>query len=259
VPNPWFRLYSEFANDPKVQSMPECMQRRLVMLFCLCCSDELVTLRDDEVAFALRISDTELAETKALFLRKKFIGDGWEIRNWDKRNPVSDSSTERTRAYRDRLRNKEVTASDGHVTALDKIRVEEKRKEESRREEKRVVTSQPSQLRDVKSSQRWEEWWTAWVTARGSNRRQFACMAWVSCVTVENEDAVFACTQSYLASLNGNGGYNPDKFLIEQQVDGYQARWKPYTNGKQRPKRDSVAEMIEHERIMAERRENETR
>ena len=96
----WFRMYSEFANDPKVQSISEAMQRRLVMLLCLRSSNTLVTLHDDEIAFALRITEPELAETKALFVRKGFITDGWEIQNWDKRQFVSDSSASRVAKHR---------------------------------------------------------------------------------------------------------------------------------------------------------------
>lgn len=98
----WFRLYGEFANDPKVQSMPEAMQRRLIMVMCLRCSNVLATLHDDELAFAMRISDAELAETKALFVRKGFIDDAWNLVNWDKRQFVSDSSTERSRRHREK-------------------------------------------------------------------------------------------------------------------------------------------------------------
>lgn len=105
--NAWFRMYAEFATDPKVQSMPEAMQRRLTMLFCMRCSDVTVTLSDDELAFAMRISDAELAETKALFLRKGFIDESWELTNWDKRQFASDSSAERTRAYRERQKQKQ--------------------------------------------------------------------------------------------------------------------------------------------------------
>jgi hypothetical protein len=96
----WFRMYNEFASDAKVQSMPEAMQRRLVMLLCLRCSNALVTLQDDEIAFALRISDHELAETKALFMRKGFIDEAWEIANWDKRQFASDSSAARVAKHR---------------------------------------------------------------------------------------------------------------------------------------------------------------
>lgn len=96
----WFRMYSEFCNDPKVQSMSEAMQRRLVMLLCLRCSNTLVTLHDDEIAFALRIDETELAQTKELFMRKGFIDSTWEIQNWDKRQFVSDSSAARVAKHR---------------------------------------------------------------------------------------------------------------------------------------------------------------
>lgn len=116
--NQWFRMYAEFATDPKVQMLPEAMQRRLVMLFCMRCGDVTVTLRDDEIAFHLRISDTELAETKALFVAKGFIDSGWNITNWEKRQFASDSSAARTKAYRDRKKNVSVTS---HVTEGDAL------------------------------------------------------------------------------------------------------------------------------------------
>lgn len=96
----WFRMYSEFCSDPKVQSMSEAMQRRLVMLLCLRCSNTLVTLQDDEIAFALRIDDAELAQTKELFMRKGFVDATWEIQNWDKRQFISDSSAARVAKHR---------------------------------------------------------------------------------------------------------------------------------------------------------------
>lgn len=96
--NPWFRMYSEFSDDPKVQMMPEAMQRRLVMLFCSKCKGE--TLHETEIAFHWRISETELAETKSLFLQKEFIDEGWNLLNWNKRQFLSDSSTDRVRRHR---------------------------------------------------------------------------------------------------------------------------------------------------------------
>ena len=102
--NAWFRMYSEFASDPKVQSMSEPLQRRLVMIFCLRSGDVLVTLRERDIAFALRVTEQELSETKRVFIDRGFIDDDWKVLNWSKRQFVSDSSTERTRAYRERLR-----------------------------------------------------------------------------------------------------------------------------------------------------------
>lgn len=100
--NPWFRLYSEFAHDPKIQMLPEAMQRRYVMLMCLRCSETLETLHETEIAFQLRISEAELIETKQLFVSKNFIDEQWNLLNWDKRQFVSDSSTMRVRKYRDK-------------------------------------------------------------------------------------------------------------------------------------------------------------
>ncbi len=98
--NPWFRLYSEFATDPKVQMLSEAMQRRLTMILCLRCSNTLVTLHEDEIAFQLRISETELAETKALFISKGFIDKQWNVLNWEKRQFASDSSAARVAKHR---------------------------------------------------------------------------------------------------------------------------------------------------------------
>jgi hypothetical protein len=100
--NQWFRMYGEFATDPKVQMLSEANQRRYVMLLCLRCSDGDVTLQDEEVAFQLRISGEEWASTKATLMAKKLITDDNRPTAWDKRQYVSDSSSERVAAHRAR-------------------------------------------------------------------------------------------------------------------------------------------------------------
>jgi hypothetical protein len=98
----WFRLYAEFSTDPKVQSMSEAMQRRLVMIFCLQCTDELSSLSNEEIAFALRIDDETLNETFHLFQRKGFLDKNNQIVSWNKRQYKSDKSTERVKKYREK-------------------------------------------------------------------------------------------------------------------------------------------------------------
>ena len=112
--NAWFRLYSEFADDPKVQMMSEAMQRRLVMLFCLRCKE--TSLGDGEIAFALRISTEEAADTKKLFVDKGFIDDSWNITNWDDRQFVSDSSAERVKRYRDKRQAAGLNRGSSHLS-----------------------------------------------------------------------------------------------------------------------------------------------
>jgi hypothetical protein len=114
--NPWFRMYSEFATDPKVQMLAEAMQRRLIMIFCLRCSNTLVTLHDSEIAFHLRVSDQELAETKALFMSKKFIDKDWNVLNWEKRQYKSDSSKDRVAKHRALQKTEQKGRSNDDVT-----------------------------------------------------------------------------------------------------------------------------------------------
>lgn len=73
--NPWFRMYHEFATDPKVQMLSEQDQRRFVMLLCLRCGNGDVTLHDAAVAFQLRIGNDAWAETKARLVGSGLIGE----------------------------------------------------------------------------------------------------------------------------------------------------------------------------------------
>jgi hypothetical protein len=114
--NQWFRMYSEFATDAKVQMMSEVMQRRYLMLMCLRCSNTLVTLQDEEIAFQLRISNEELAETKALFVKKGFIDSAWNLLNWEKRQFASDSSRERVAKHRALQKEKQMQVGNDDVT-----------------------------------------------------------------------------------------------------------------------------------------------
>lgn len=117
--NAWFRMYCEFATDPKVQSMPEAMQRRLVMLFCLQGSGDLEKLSKDEIAFALRIDDVTLHETLHLFQQKGFCDQNGQLTNWNKRQYKSDSSAERVKKYRDKTKaSKDVTPMKRYSNAV---------------------------------------------------------------------------------------------------------------------------------------------
>jgi hypothetical protein len=118
----WFRMYHEFATDPKVQSMSEPMQRRLVMLFCIRCRDGYVSFQEDELAVALGIPfGKEFTETKELFIRKGFIDDHWTVLHWDKRQYKSDTSADRTRLWRESR--KAVTSQDRHGDGISSVSV----------------------------------------------------------------------------------------------------------------------------------------
>lgn len=100
-PARWFRLYAEFAHDPKVQMLSETDQRRYIMLLCLRCSNGNVTLQDSEVAFQLRISIDEALDTKRVLTEKGLICNAWQPTAWDVRQFASDSSADRVRKHRE--------------------------------------------------------------------------------------------------------------------------------------------------------------
>jgi len=115
-------MYSEFATDPKIQMLNEVTQRRYLMLLCLRCSNDHVTLHDDEVAFQLRISNEEYQETKSLLISKGLIGDDGKPSAWDKRQFVSDSSKSRVAKHREKKKqecNVTVTKSNALDTDTD--------------------------------------------------------------------------------------------------------------------------------------------
>lgn len=114
--NPWFRMYSEFSHDPKVQMLSEPMQRRYIMLMCMRCSNVLVTLRVTEIAFHLRISNDELEETRSLFIEKGFIDSDWNLLNWEKRQFVSDRSAPRVAKHRALQKSKQQSIGNADVT-----------------------------------------------------------------------------------------------------------------------------------------------
>lgn len=97
--NQWFRMYAEFASDPKVQMLSETDQRRYIMVLCIRCNGD-VTLQDEEVAFQLRISNDEWSKTKAVLAAKNLIDDGNKPTAWDKRQFSSDSSAARVAKHR---------------------------------------------------------------------------------------------------------------------------------------------------------------
>ena len=101
---PWFRMYHEWADDPKVQMLSEAMQRRFIMLLCLKCKGAVPGLSDDQIAFNLRVSPEDVTETKQVLVERDLVTEEWDIPKWDKRQFQSDISTERSRKHRQRKR-----------------------------------------------------------------------------------------------------------------------------------------------------------
>ncbi len=110
-PATWFRLYAEFATDPKVQMLSEQDQRRYVMLLCMRCSNVNEPFQDDEIAFRLGIGGNEAAETKAEFYRRGLIHGAWFLT----KDLITGSDADRPPAHEWRLIRERVFERDDYT------------------------------------------------------------------------------------------------------------------------------------------------
>lgn len=113
--NSWFRFYNEVLNDPKVQNLEEWIFK--IWINCLCVASlydgRLGTLHD--VSFALRETKERVSLAFHTLIEFRFIvtiDETFHMRSWNKRQYISDSSTERVRKYRKRFKNVTVTPPD---------------------------------------------------------------------------------------------------------------------------------------------------
>lgn len=131
---PWFRMYHEWVNDPKVQLLAFEDQRHYIALLCLKCNDTLdsaapnETYRDRMVARALGLAPDAAIEARRRLVEVGLITDTWHPTKWNSRQFESDTSADRTRAWRmKRHGGKPVTSQDRHGDCLDQIRTDQNR------------------------------------------------------------------------------------------------------------------------------------
>lgn len=114
----WFRMYTEFATDPDVQSLAFEDQRHYVILLCLKGNGTLdkdypsADRRFAVIRRTLGLDSVAIDECKRRLIEAGLIDHQWQPRGWDKRQFVSDNSTLRVREFRERQRNVSETRSD---------------------------------------------------------------------------------------------------------------------------------------------------
>lgn len=105
-PLPWFRLYSEFATDPKIQILEFDDQRHFVMLLCLKRNGTLDATAPSEeyrhrlISKALGVSPSQGLEIRAALVEAGLISDDFQPLKWGDRQFVSDGSAARMRKHR---------------------------------------------------------------------------------------------------------------------------------------------------------------
>ncbi len=156
--NPWFRMYHEFADDPKVQRLSEVDQRRFIMLLCIRCRNGDETLQDEDVTFTLRITDDEWLKTKATLRDKNLIDSDNRPIAWDKRQYKSDSSTERVSKHREKKKQDE-TLQKRSGNVLEQNRTDTEQIQNQNRTEQKKPSARGSRLpKEWMLPKSWGEW-----------------------------------------------------------------------------------------------------
>jgi len=104
---PWFRMYSEFLNDPKIIALAFEDQRHFIGLLALKCDGTLDSgaapdLMDRIVAQRMWIDHAVIREVKRRLVAGGLISEDWQPLGWEKRQMRSDNSTARVAKHREK-------------------------------------------------------------------------------------------------------------------------------------------------------------
>ena len=114
----WFRFYAEVLDDPKVQRLSGPTFKNWLNVLCLASRGDGVLPPTPDIAFALRMGEKEAAAVVSELRTAGLIDEtarGLMPHNWEGRQFQSDSSKNRTRAWRGRKRHRD---GGGDVTAF---------------------------------------------------------------------------------------------------------------------------------------------
>ena len=106
---PWFRLYHEVLDDPKVQRLDPALFKTWINLLCLAARHDGNLPALPDIAFSLRTDKAAIERSLAELAKLDLIEIVDSIAKphaWEERQFKSDSSAERQRRYRERRRNR---------------------------------------------------------------------------------------------------------------------------------------------------------
>lgn len=101
----WIRLYTELLDDPKVQRLPDPQFKLWINLLLIAGRNDGALPGYADLAFALRITEKEAIRHVGALEKAGLVdreGDALSPHNWHARQYKSDSSTERSRRFRER-------------------------------------------------------------------------------------------------------------------------------------------------------------
>lgn len=159
---PWFRAYAEMVDDPKLRLLAFEDRWHFVAILALKCSGVLdgttdLSLLHRMVAVKLGVQVRELESIAKRLAEVSLVdADSLQPIAWDRRQAPSDSSRDRTKAWRDRHQATSYRHGDAEVTAQKESKKEIKNKKDQPQEQER---SRGSRLpKDWVLPDDWREW-----------------------------------------------------------------------------------------------------
>ena len=160
---PWFRMYTDFLNDPKLIALAFEDQRHFIGVLALKSDGALEAYVDEQlmdriVAQRLWIDHGVIREVKRRLVAAGLIDSAWQPLAWDRRQFKSDSSKDRVAAYRANKKagNGDVTLQQRKSSAVDTDTDTDK--EEEKKGEKSADAPSLFVLPDWINKKHWDAW-----------------------------------------------------------------------------------------------------
>lgn len=161
---PWFRMYADFLNDPKLISLAFEDQRHFIGVLALKCDGAIDDVADGDlldriVAQRLWIDRAVIRDVKRRLISAGLIDARWQPLAWEKRQMRSDvdaTGAERQRRYREAQKHNALR--DAAVTRLEEELDIDKEEEKEEKKATRKRAAPTFELPDWINRQHWDAW-----------------------------------------------------------------------------------------------------
>jgi len=205
--NPWFRFYSGFIHDEIIETLSFEDQRHFIFVLCMKCAGTLDKKYPENVPLdrivrrRLGLDGEAFEAAKDRLIQSGLVGEDWQPVKWNELQFVSDTSTERVRKYRERVK-KRGASHKGNVSVTPQDTDTDTDTDTETETEKKDI--------DVFSDE-FEEWWRdQYPTRKGSHSKVKAKTSYIrfrkSGVTKEQ---IWEATDRYFHELLGDKETKP--------------------------------------------------
>lgn len=175
---PWFRMYADFLNDPKLISLAFEDQRHFIGVLALKCDGAIDDVADGDlldriVAQRLWIDHAVIRDVKRRLIAAGLIDARWQPLAWEKRQMRSDvdaTGAERQRRYREAQKHNALR--DAAVTRLEEELDIDKEEEKEEKKATRKRAAPTFELPDWINRQHWDAWHSCPKRKKASNAQK---------------------------------------------------------------------------------------